>query len=92
MIKLARAEIKRSRNHVVRYRFDTRVELANRAIVKTPGKLQVVFSFSKLDLEVEEIFVRLEIRIVLGDCDQALNPFVELFLLTTEFIKPAAPG
>ena len=67
--RLRKTEV--SGNHVARKRLDQDIHIAHRAVVVTPGQLNLILGIAEIVLQTDEILICLEVRIGFGDREQA---------------------
>src|SRR3989344_7503777 len=68
-----RLEAEDARDELGGDRFDLGVQVAHRAVVKAARGLELVLGGRELALEIEEVYVRLEVRVVLRAGEKRLQ-------------------
>jgi hypothetical protein len=66
-----------ARTRSVRKRLDARVELTHGTVVEAPCVLQMILDLDELPLQLEEVSVRLELGIRLGEREQPMSAVFE---------------
>ena len=64
----------------VREHLDLRVELAHAAVVEPARGLDLVFGVDELDLQLQEVLARLQLRVGLGDREDRLQRLLHVVL------------